>query len=262
MPKDKSRKDTLLAVDIGNTSVDAAVFHNCGADPAYWEVDAHFEIPLSNTDSLAGELSNAFRAVPQGAVIGSVSGQKTAENAAKAVESAFGISPLAAYCGMKTGLEIAYKTPDTLGIDRLANAAALFAIAKRACIAVDLGTATTFDCVSSKGVYLGGSICAGIEAFRNALANCAPALPPVPQGFPPSLIGANTEDCIKSGTMFGYAKMIDAMARALLSEMKEEAEIVATGGFSSLLSGKCETVSSTDPLLTLKGLAVILKKNE
>ncbi len=261
LPEDKSRKDTFLAVDIGNTSIDAALLRNCGAPASLWEAGERVEIPLSEADGFADILSDSFRSPVTGGVIGSVAGDFT-QIVAQAVESVFNFKPLVADCGMETGLEIAYENPRDLGIDRIANAAAVFAATGRDCMAVDLGTATTFDCVSSGGVYLGGAIAAGLGLFHKTLAREIPTLPQTPMEFPRSVMGSNTEDCIKSGTMFGYARMVDGMVRSLSSEMKRPPHVVATGGLAAFLSGEIETVSETDSLLTLKGLVIILRKNE
>lgn len=246
---------------MGNASADAAMFGNCGAPVDKWRVEGCVEVPLERSDTLAGVLADSFGVVPRAAVVGSVAESRFSLSAAKAVESAFGFAPLMADCGMETGIEMAYENPGELGIDRLANAAALFASTRGACISVDLGTATTFDCVSSEGAYLGGAIAAGFESFRKGLPLDAPALPVVSAEFPRSVLGSNTEDCIKSGTMFGYALMVDAMVRSLASEMDSAPRVVATGGFSGLFSDRCETFSAADPLLTLKGLVIILLGN-
>lgn len=265
LQKDKSSKKVFLAIDVGNTNVNAAVFRNCGAPQGQWETETRIEIPLSNAENLARFLSEGCRSVPDAAVVGSVA-KEFSRTAADAVESVFGLSPLVAHCGMETGLEVSYENPRTLGIDRLANAAALFDRTRSACIAVDLGTATTFDCVSSDGRYLGGAITAGLNSFHGGLTRDVSALPKTRLEFPQFFIGSNTEDCIKSGTMFGYARMVDTMVRALSSEMasgdEDPPSVVATGGAAHVLSGGCETFSETDELLTLKGFVVILCKNE
>lgn len=256
-----SRYKSILAVDIGNTNASVAVFRNCSADIRRWEAAARANFALAETGSLPAVL-RAHGPVC-GAVIGSVAGEKVTEKTAAAVESATGSRPLLAGCSMQTGLTIRYKTPETLGIDRLANAAALFALCGGACVAVDLGTATTFDCVSENGAYLGGAIAPGLGSFTSALPAAAPALPATEPEFPPSVLAQTTVDCVKSGTMFGYARMVDGMVGSLLEEMDApRARVVATGGFASAVCGRCRTVAETDDLLTLKGLAIILVKNE
>ena len=257
MKQDKS----ILAVDIGNTNASLAVFRNCSADMERWETAARADAPLSEPDSLARALQTLGGGI-SGAVIGSVAGEKHSDKTAAMVESALGMRPLVADCSMQTGLTHTYKTPETLGIDRLANAAALFAICGGACVAVDFGTATTFDCVSDKGVYMGGAIAPGLGSFRAALS-AAPALPDTGFDFPPSPLAQTTEDCVRSGTMFGYARMVDGMAEAMAGEMgAPRARVVATGGFARAVCGECRSVSEVDDLLTLKGLAIILIENE
>ena len=257
MKQDKS----ILAVDIGNTNASLAVFRNCSADIKRWETAARADAPLSEPDSLARALQTPGGI--SGAVIGSVAGRKHADKTAAMIESALGLRPLVADCSMQTGLTHAYKTPETLGIDRLANAAALFAICGGACLAVDFGTATTFDCVSGKGVYMGGAIAPGLGSFRAALSAAVPALPDTGLEFPPSPLAQTTEDCVRSGTMFGYARMVDGMVGEMAGEMgSPRARVAATGGFARAVCGKCRNISEVDDLLTLKGLAIILIKNE
>ena len=256
-----SRDKSILAVDIGNTNASVAVFRNCSADIARWETAERADVALSKPDSLTDVLQTL--GAVSCAVIGSVAGEKYTEKAAAAVGSAFGARPLVANCSMQTGLTLGYKTPETLGIDRLANAAALFALCGGACVAVDLGTATTFDCVSEGGTYLGGAIAPGLGSFRAALPAAAPALPDTELEFPPSVLASTTEESVQSGTMFGYARMVDGMVGAVLEEMDApEARVAATGGFARAVCGRCRTVSEVDDLLTLKGLAIILLKNE
>ncbi len=91
------------------------------------------------------------------------------------------------------------------------------------------------------GVIWGAQSRRGLESFRRTLERDAPALPETPLEFPQSVIGVNTEHCKKSGTMFGYAQMVDGMVRALSSEMGGAPLVVATGGFASVVSEGCES---------------------
>ena len=81
-------------------------------------------------------------------------------------------------------------------------------------IAVDFGTATTFDCVSAKGEYLGGAIFPGILVAMEALFARASMLHRVEIARPRSVIGRTTTQSLQSGLLFGYAGMVDAMVRA------------------------------------------------
>lgn len=76
------------------------------------------------------------------------------------------------------------------------------------------------------------------------------------------MIGSNTIDCMKSGSLFGNAAMIDGMIRRIKKEIGENAIVVATGGIAPAILTYCEESISYDPDLMLKGLALIYKKNQ
>ena len=75
------------------------------------------------------------------------------------------------------------------------------------------------------------------------------------------MIGSNTIDCMKSGSLFGNAAMIDGMIRRIKKELGENAIVVATGGIAPAILPYCEETISYDPDLMLKGLALIYKKS-
>ena len=78
--------------------------------------------------------------------------------------------------GLKTGMPILMDNPKEVGADRIVNAVAAYRQFRNACIVVDFGTATTFDCISAKGEYLGGVIVPGIGISLEALfQNASPA---------------------------------------------------------------------------------------
>src|SRR5690606_29216395 len=83
---------------------------------------------------------------------------------------------------LDTGLAIRYQPPRDVGADRIANAAAAKAKYPLPAIVVDLGTATTFDCISKDGEYLGGAICPGVGISLEALFARLQASPGEPGG--------------------------------------------------------------------------------
>ena len=87
-------------------------------------------------------------------------------------------------------------------------------------------------------------------------------LPFISLEAPKHVIGSNTIDCMKSGSLFGNAAMIDGMIRRIRKELGENAIVVATGGIASAILPYCEENISYDPDLMLKGLALIYKKNQ
>jgi type III pantothenate kinase len=163
--------------------------------------------------------------------------------------------------GLKTGMPIRIDTPQELGPDRLANAVAAYDRVGGACIAVDFGTAINYDVVSSGGEYLGGVISPGIEISLEALAARAARLPRVDITEPRHAIGKGTKEAIQSGVVYGFAGLIDGVARRIAAELGEGAPFIATGGLASAIVPFCETIDEVDDLLTLNGLRIIHERN-
>lgn len=174
--------------------------------------------------------------------------------------------PLAVSYRTDTGLRILTANPAELGGDRIANAVAAWESFGTAAIVIDLGTAITFDCVSSKAEHLGGAICPGVGIAVDALAERTAKLPRVElHGRPDTVIGGCTVDAIRSGVLHGSGGMIDRMVELLGKEMRERGavepegkiNVIATGGMAELISPYSSTVEFIDPALTLTGLRLI-----
>jgi type III pantothenate kinase len=169
--------------------------------------------------------------------------------------------PLIIGPGVKTGLSIRYDNPREVGADRVVNAVAGREKFPGASIIVDFGTATTFDCISSKGEYLGGVICPGIGISLDALVTRAAKLSKVEIARPSHVIGKNTEHAMQSGVLFGYAAMVDGLIARLREEMEPDVKTIATGGLSSVIAGEARSLMFQEPNLTLDGLRIIYEKN-
>src|SRR4029077_16935457 len=98
-----------------------------------------------------------------------------------------------------------------VGADRICNAVAAFEDHGGPGIVIDLGTATTFDIVSSDGEYLGGAISPGLAVAANALVQQTAQFRRVEFTVPPRLIGKSTAEAIQSGVVTGYACLIEGM---------------------------------------------------
>ena len=125
-----------------------------------------------------------------------------------------------------------------------------------------MGTATTFSVINSKKQYIGGAIVPGAAVALNSLSSQTSQLPFISLEAPKHVIGSNTIDCMKSGSLFGNAAMIDGMIRRIRSELGEHAIVVATGGISPAILPYCEETIAYDPDLMLKGLSLMYKKNQ
>ena len=145
-----------------------------------------------------------------------------------------------------------------MGADRIVNAIAAYAKYPQALVVIDFGTATTFDCISAKGEYLGGAISPGIGISMEALFTHASKLPRVEILRPPhTAIAKDTVSSMQAGIVFGYAGLVDGMVERIKKEMDAPAQVVATGGFAPLMADVCATIEHVEPDLTLEGLKII-----
>jgi type III pantothenate kinase len=167
--------------------------------------------------------------------------------------------------GPKTKLVIKnlYKNPEEVGADRLVNAEAVYSLYRKAAIVVDFGTATTLDCVSAKGEYLGGAICPGMELAGEWLATHTAKLPRVTfQSAPTKAIGKTTKESLQSGLFWGYIGLVGGLLQHLTTEMRAQPIVVATGGLSTVIGPYLKPVPKILPNLTLDGLRLIWERNK
>lgn len=147
--------------------------------------------------------------------------------------------------------------PLTVGADRIVNTLAASTLYGRDTIAVDLGTATTFDVITGEGVFLGGVIAPGVSAGLEWLARRTAKLPRVALAPPERCIGRRTETCIQSGIFYTVIDGVDGMVARIRDEWdRPGAHVVATGGFAGAVGPHCRSVERVEPFLTLYGLAV------
>lgn len=173
-----------------------------------------------------------------------------------------GIRPIIIEPGIKTGMPISYENPSELGADRIVNAVAGYEKYKKALIIVDFGTATTFDYITSKGEYAGGSIAPGIMISLEALFERASKLPRVELVQPKTLVGKNTVHAMQAGITYGYISLVDGIVRRIKDEVKTDPYVIATGGLASLIYKGSETIDEVDEFLTLRGLKILYEKNK
>jgi type III pantothenate kinase len=165
---------------------------------------------------------------------------------------------------LKLGVEIDYPKPQSIGADRLANAAAVTALYGFPAIVVDFGTAVTFDIISEHRAYIGGVIAPGLEAMTNFLYQRTALLPKLSLKEPRRAIGKSTVQAMLSGAVFGYRGLV----REILSQIKAEQfprsklHVVATGGYARLIAGRLPEIDVVHPNLTLEGLRIVASLND
>lgn len=170
--------------------------------------------------------------------------------------------------GIKTGLVIKYDNPKQVGADRIVNAAAAVEKYGGPLIIIDLGTATTFCAVTSKGEYLGGTIAPGLKISSDALFEKTAKLPRVELEEPGQVICRNTNTSMQSGLVYGHMGMVDFIVNKMKEELKQfdesdaEPTVIATGGLASLIDNGIDCIDYVDKMLTLEGLEVLYRKNK
>jgi type III pantothenate kinase len=162
--------------------------------------------------------------------------------------------------GVKTGMPIRIDNPLEVGADRLVNAVAAYERFETACVVVDFGTGINFDAVSEAGEYLGGAIAPGLEISLTALVERAARIGRIDLEEPETAIGRSSRAAIQSGTIFGFAGLIDGVVRRIEDEM-DDVELLATGGLAAVIVPFTETIDEVDEMLTLKGLRLIHERN-
>ena len=252
----------LLAVDVGNTQTALGLF--AGRDLAgNWR----FATDIGKTaDEIAVlidgllHLDGFSRDSVTGLALASVVPRLRNEYAAMA-SNKFDLEALVVGPGVKTGMPVLTNDPRQVGPDLIVDAVAAHDAYGGPCIAVDFGTATTFSAVSADGEYLGHAIAPGIEVSLDALARRAARLVKIELADPGSVIGKSTVHAMQAGALYGFAGQVDGIVTRMRSEIGAAAVTVATGGLAHLVFDHSSTLDYLDPLLTLKGLEIIHRRN-
>lgn len=252
----------LLAIDIGNTNTVLGIFKDEKILLSRRLVSSHSRTPDEYwvTVKLLCEDAEINPADLKAAIIGSVVPILT-RNFDEMARKYLNLEPIIVDHTLKMNVGLDVSKPETLGADRICNIVAARERFEPPIIAVDFGTATTFEVLDQNNNYIGGAISPGMEAGLNELIKKAARLRTVELVFPENIVGDTTTEQLQSGAFGGHIYMVKGILEAIKQELKvEKINIIVTGGLSREVAGKLNV--NYDENLTLKGLRILYNFNK
>ncbi|MFM9014062.1 MAG: type III pantothenate kinase [Gemmatimonadota bacterium] len=249
----------LLVADVGNTEttlglcVDGAVRHHWRVTTEAARTPDELHLLLHGLLGAAGIDARQLAGGAVGSVVPAVTAP-LAESMARLI----GKGPVIIDARSPLGITLAVDEPMTVGADRVINPLAASRLYGVDCVVVDLGTATTYDCVTADGVFLGGVIQPGIRTSAETLFRRTAKLAATELVAPAKVIGTRTDECIRSGVIYGAAESVDGIVRRIKREWPRPGvpKVVATGGLAALIQPHSAEIELTEPDLTLIGLCM------
>ncbi|WP_282041285.1 type III pantothenate kinase [Winogradskyella flava] len=238
-----------LIVDVGNTFVKFAVFDNDRLIHKTSFELSEFKKQYKNLKKVFPELNNC--------IISSVG--KLSKTQTDIIDKDLNVLEL--NHSLKLPFKNLYKTPKTLGVDRIALvSASVNQFPNNNVLVIDAGTCITYDFVTDRNEYLGGAISPGIRLRYHALHNLTANLPLLEKDQPKTIIGNSTESSIHSGVIMGVIKEIDGV----IDEYKknhQDLTVILTGGDAKFLSDQLKNSIFANSNFLLEGLNFILDFN-
>lgn len=254
----------LLAIDVGNSNTSVGLFDKSGRLQFLASLDTDSR---KTADQISIDLMNVFTLYHfkytdvTGVILCSVVPPLNFMME-KALTRLLGKPPMVVGPGVKTGLNIRLTVQTQVGADIVADAVAALEKFQPPIITIDMGTATTIGVISEGRTYEGGLLLPGVNVSLEALSHRAAQLPDISLQHPKSLIGKNTEDCMRSGIVYGTAGMLDGIIDRIRDEFSDqEVSVVATGGNAPVIVRYCRNPIVYDKYLLMEGLWTIYQKN-
>ncbi|HEY7832569.1 MAG TPA: type III pantothenate kinase, partial [Ktedonobacterales bacterium] len=148
--------------------------------------------------------------------------------------------------------------------DRMLSALAVHRLYGGPAIVIQFGTATTFDCVSASGDYLGGAIAPGLGISAEALTRAASRLYQVELTAPPHAIGKNTTRAMQSGIIYGHVGLVEGLVARLRAELVLDGDasvrVIAHGGYAEIMAQATPCIDQVNPNIILEGLRLTYER--
>lgn len=254
----------ILAIDVGNTNIVIGIMEG-------YELIANFRL-TTQTPRTSDEYGIAITSMLtqrqidikniQSVIIASVV-PDIMYSLTNSIKKYLGHKPLIVGPGLKTGIAIRTDNPREVGADRIVNCVAAYELYGGPCMAIDFGTATTYDVVNEKGEFIAGLTSPGIRICADALWQRAAQLPHIEIKKTKSVLDSkNTITSMQSGLVYGYIGQVEYIVKKVKEEMQApNMTIIATGGLAQIIKEGTAVIDYYDGLLTLKGLQIIYQKN-
>ena len=175
-------------------------------------------------------------------------------------EQYFGVTPFTVEPGVNTPIPLEVEEPRQVGADRVVKAVAAVTLYGPPLIVIDFGTATTFDCINTRGAFIGGAIAPGISTASDALLNRAARLFRVELVRPKDAIGRDTVSNIQSGIVYGWAGLVDGIVERMKAEMEGSPRVIATGGQAGLIANVARSIQDVHEHLAFEGLRLLWER--
>ncbi|MEO9572161.1 MAG: type III pantothenate kinase [Polaribacter sp.] len=234
-----------LIIDVGNTRVKVAVF----------EKDTIVEVVFFDKTKILSEIKKILKKYK--VAIGIMSNVASISNfKMEKLQKLMHIKVVSSLT--KVPFKNLYKTPKTLGVDRIALVAGAVSLFKnKNVLVIDAGTCITFDFVNSKKQYLGGAISPGINMRFKSLHSFTANLPFLEKKEINNFIGGNTNESINSGIVNGVLQEIDGVINQYKKKYSD-LTVVLTGGDTNFLSKQLKSSIFANQNFLLQGLNEIL----
>lgn len=253
----------LLTIDVGNTNITMGIFNDN-------EIIGNFRL-TTKTPRTSDEFGICISTLLEryhiknrdieDVIISSVV-PKIMYSLTSCIKKYLNIDPIIIGPGIKTGIKVNTDNPKEVGADRIVNVAAAYYTYHQACLIIDFGTATTFDFISSDGVFEYTVISPGIEISAQALWSKTAKLPEIEIVKPKSILSSNTINGMQAGIFYGYIGHVEYIIKKMLEELHvDNVKVIATGGLGKIIFNETKLIDVYDPDIAFKGMKIIYDRN-